>query len=120
MERSRFDSWTRRRFGATAAGAITVLFGLGEDESARAKRKNKRKKRKRGKPNLRCEQLRTPCNPRNDRELCCDGLSCGIVPELGTGHHCCRWRFNDCESDADCCNNLRCVGSPGFCDVVGA
>ena len=114
MDPSRFDAWTRRRFGAAAASAVTALLGARAEEGARARRK-KRKRRSRTKH--RCEQLRTPCNPRNDRELCCNGLACGLVPELG-GHHCCRWRYVECEINADCCGNLRCAGAPGFCDVV--
>jgi hypothetical protein len=45
MEGSRFDAWTRRRFGLAAAGGVATLLGLGaRDDTAAKKGKNKNKK----------------------------------------------------------------------------
>jgi hypothetical protein len=77
------------------------------------KRKRKRKRKQKQKP--KCEQHRTRCNPKNDKELCCGGLACDEVPELG-GHHCCRQLFGDCQQDSDCCANTVCTAA-GFCEL---
>ncbi len=103
-------AWTRRRIGVASAGVIAALFALKPDLDAEAKRK-KRKKR--------CERLRTRCNPNNDRKLCCSGLICGEVPELG-GHHCCKWRYERCTDNVECCGNLQCkAGANRLCDLPG-
>ncbi len=112
MDGSRFDAWTRRRFGVVAAAAITGWLGLAARDGTVAKRKKAPKQRRK----RQCEKLNTKCNPGNDRKLCCAAMACGLVPELG-GHHCCQQRYGACGVDADCCNNLVCTGgSGGFCD----
>ena len=126
MEGSRFDAWTRRRFGAAAVGLTGACFGLGtvtdltvggQDASARQRRKKKKKKKRRGEVNPACEPLRSRCNPHNTRELCCNGLACGVVADLD-GNRCCRLRYGECTSDGDCCNNLRCRGGEvKYCDL---
>jgi hypothetical protein len=113
MDGPRFDAWTRRRFGVAAAGALAGLLALARDDDARAKRKKKRRKNRK-KPR-KCEQLGTRCNPKNDKKLCCSGLACGVVPELG-GHRCCRSRYASCQENADCCANLQCDAG-GFCGL---
>ncbi len=128
MEGSRFDAWTRRRFGAVAAGLAAGCFGLGdladrlaegygEHASAKQRRKKKKKKKRRGEENPSCEPLRSRCNPHNTNELCCNGLACGVVADLD-GNRCCRLRYGECASDGDCCNNLRCRGNEvKYCDL---
>ena len=37
---SRFDTWTRRRFGLAAGGALTILLGLTRQQRAAAKQAN--------------------------------------------------------------------------------
>jgi hypothetical protein len=115
MDDSRFVAWTRRRFGIAAASAVAGLLGLRGREDALARRKKRKKRKKRAREKPQCEQHRTRCNPKNDHRLCCGGLFCQEVPELG-GHHCCRPRFGECEQDSDCCGNTACVA--GFCDVA--
>jgi hypothetical protein len=118
MDGSRFDAWTRRRFGGAVAGALAMVVGLATEPAAadggmRRKRK-KRRARKRFKHRP-CEKHRTSCNPRNDRRVCCSPLACGQVPELG-GYHCCARRFQSCTEDSDCCNNMVCRDS--VCDLA--
>jgi hypothetical protein len=109
MEVDRFDAWTRRHFGAVAAGAIAGLFGLSGDVPLLARKK----KKKRGKTRKRhCERLGTHCNPNNDKQLCCVPLFCQSVPELG-GNRCCKTLFLPCAGDAECCGNLVCTGDHG-------
>lgn len=114
MDGSRFDAWTRRGFGVAAAGA---LLGMLPWDDTAAKRK--RKKRKRSKARSRqCEPLGTDCNPHNDQRLCCGGLICGHVAELGV-RRCCHDRFGPCQDHTDCCNNMKCVGNEErFCDTA--
>lgn len=126
MDGSRFDAWTRRRFGAVAVGLAVGCFGLdsvtsltvdGQNASAKQRRKKKKKKKRRGEAPPACEALRSRCNPHNTRELCCNGLACGVVADLD-GNRCCRLRYGECASDGDCCNNLRCRGSEvKYCDL---
>jgi hypothetical protein len=126
MDGSRFDAWTRRRFGAAAVGLAVGCLGLGSltdrtavgnNRNASSKHRRKKKKRRRGEVNPACEPLRSRCNPHNTRELCCNGLACGVVADLD-GNRCCRLRYGECASDGDCCNNLRCRGSEvKFCDL---
>lgn len=104
MEADRFDAWTRRRFGVSVAGALTGLLGTAFPVSIRARKKKRRKDRKRP-----CEKLGTHCNPKNDKQLCCGGLYCQKVPELG-GNRCCKTLHLPCTRDADCCGNLVCAG----------
>lgn len=35
MDASRFDAWTRRRFGTAAAGIVAGVLGLGADREMR-------------------------------------------------------------------------------------
>jgi hypothetical protein len=118
MDGSRFDAWTRRRFGGAVVGALAMVAGLSAkpvvaDGDLRRKRK-KRHARKRF-DHRACEPHRTSCNPENERRLCCAPLACGEVPELG-GHHCCARRFQSCTLDSDCCNNTVC--RDGACDIA--
>jgi hypothetical protein len=107
MDPSRFDVWTRRRFVAAVAGALTGLIGVPDRDGGLARKKRKRKHRKR-----RCERLGTRCNPHNDKQLCCGALFCLVVPELG-GNRCCKTLHLPCARDADCCGNLLCAGEAG-------
>jgi hypothetical protein len=121
MDGSRFDAWTRRRFGLAAAGAAAGLLSLLPWDDAFAKRNKRKKRKKRKLRSKQCEPLGTGCNPHNDQRLCCAGLSCIHVDELG-GRHCCHGRFGPCNDNADCCSNLQCVGDDEdrFCDIPGA
>jgi len=124
MDGSRFDAWTRRRFGAAAVGLAAGCVELvmrGDRTSlvttTEAKQRRKKKKKRRGEVNPACEPLRSRCNPHNTRELCCNGLACGVVADLD-GNRCCRLRYGECVSDGDCCNNLFCRGGEiKYCDL---
>ena len=118
MDGSRFDAWTRRRFGGAVVGALATMLAAAAGQEAAAKSHQRKGKRKRSKPRFRsrkCEPHRTSCNPRNERRLCCSPLACGQVPELG-GYHCCARRFQPCTLDSDCCNNTVC--RDGVCDIA--
>ena len=104
VDADRFDAWTRRRFGAAAAGAFAGLLGLSAPTSTLARNEKRRKDRKRP-----CEKLGTRCNPKNDKQLCCGALYCQNVPELG-GNRCCKSLLLPCSRNADCCGNLVCAG----------
>lgn len=128
MDGSRFDAWTRRRFGAVAVGLFAgcIEFSIVDDRIApgkaslaknRRKNNKKKKKKRRGEIPPACEPLRSRCNPHNTRELCCNGLACGVIADLD-GNRCCRLRYGECASDGDCCNNLFCRGGEvKYCDL---
>lgn len=116
MDGARFDAWTRRRCGRAMAGMLGSLLGLGVAPGVVARRKNKKRRKRKRKP--KCEKHRTRCNPKNDKETCCPGHHCDIVPELG-GHRCCRPRYASCQVNSDCCGNQICMGTENrFCDVA--
>jgi hypothetical protein len=94
MDGSRFDAWTRRRFGLTAGGAtVALLAGVRAD--AVAKKKNKKKKK-------RCKKLLQPCSPGGKRK-CCNVLGCFPTTPLGSDYRCCKKLNAECGVDDECC-----------------
>lgn len=145
MDGSRFDAWTRRRFGLVASGMATAILALTppRDGDARNHKKKKKKRcRKLEKPcgkkkrccrGSRCAQSATygrkvcchgygqPC-PRQGSE-CCGDLACGMIAGLPTEDiRCCGGpgrRFGDgCKTDQDCCLFHECNTSTGECEVI--
>lgn len=113
MDASRFDAWTRRRFSLALGGAVVTLFDLLVWDEAAAKRKRKKRKRSRAR-SRKCEPLGTDCNPHNDQRMCCGDAICGQMED--GGRRCCYDQSGICQSDVDCCRNLKCVGAPdGSC-----
>jgi hypothetical protein len=104
MDGSRFDAWTRRRFGLAASGALAAFLGLiGNDVAEAAKHKHHHKKR--------CRKLGRACTHGGQRK-CCHGLTCDTIGLDSTAQkHCCRTEGKGCSSDDDCCGALGC--SPG-------
>lgn len=118
MDGSRFDAWTRRRFGGAVIGALVTVVALAAKPAAAdgdLRRKRKKRRARKRLDNRACEAHRTSCNPKNERRLCCAPLACAQVPELG-GFHCCARRFQPCTQDSDCCNNTVC--RDGACDIA--
>ena len=103
MNGSRFDTWTRRRFGlAAASGLVGPLLALAGRDGAAAKKK-KRKKR--------CKKLRQACAPGAKRKRCCkgEGLFCDEVSGLPDGKtHCCHEAGGTCADNRDCCRQGQC------------
>jgi hypothetical protein len=88
MSGSRFDHWTRRRFGLAAGALAAGRFGLAE-LSADAKKHKKR-----------CKKLGESCV--DGGRKCCHGRTCGGDPALGT--FCCKQGGETCSGNGDCCN----------------
>lgn len=108
MNGSRFDLWTRRRFGM-AAGAITArpaglaaALGLAATETAQAgKRRRKRKKRKR------CIKLLKPCRVGGRR--CCRQHVCQSFDTGANGtFFCCKGPGAPCSTSQQCCPPAAC------------
>ena len=59
MDGTRFDAWTRRRFGAVAGGLAGSLLMLAGHDDAEAKKKKKK-----------CKKLGQPCQPGGKRKCC--------------------------------------------------
>jgi hypothetical protein len=111
MDGSRFDAWTRRRFGLVAGGLAAMLVGAIGPQVAKAKKKGKGK---------RCKRLSAGCNP-NGNLKCCGNLKCRPVPALG-GNHCCRAVLGTpCVAPTECCSGF-CLDDqcqPAFCKEIG-
>jgi hypothetical protein len=100
MDDSRFDVWTRRRFGLAAGGLAAILLG----DEAVAKKKRKKRCRKKG----------ANCG---GKRKCCRRLRCAETGEVGIPvRRCCT---DDptatCRSDADCCLPLACSPMTSLC-----
>jgi hypothetical protein len=100
MDDSRFDNWTRRRFGLAIGGLAAGVSGLpGLRAIGVEAGKGKR-----------CRKLQQPCKPSGKKKRCCkgQGLLCEIVVGLN-GRFCCRSVGAACTEKADCCGFLECV-----------
>lgn len=107
MDGSRFDAWTRRRFGLVMGGGVASLLGLVIGDGAEAKHgKGKHKKR--------CKKLKQGCQPSNKHKKCCkkQDLICGEILGLG-GKHCCRKVQGECSDASDCCGDFICDQANG-------
>lgn len=98
MEESRFDAWTRRRFGLALGGGLAAL-GLGARGGTVAGKKKKK----------RCRKLKQACQSGNRNRKCCNGLTCGESVAIPEGAHCCRKAQGICSDASECC-------SPALCD----
>jgi hypothetical protein len=98
MKSSRFDSWTRRRFGLAAGGALAALTRLASPEAADAK-KTKTKKR--------CRKVGQVCRQSGKRKRCCSGRLCERFD--GQNFRCCKPLDQPCSAGGECCS--------GYCIV---
>ncbi len=109
MDGTRFDAWTRRRFGLATGGGIAALLALAAAETAEAKKRKKRKKR--------CRKLGRTCKPGGKRK-CCGTLKCDRISfEPNPKNRCCRKAGQPCSDDLDCCQNLCCPLPAGVCSA---
>jgi hypothetical protein len=109
VEGTRFDSWTRRRFGlATGSAAAAGLLGLFGAAGTEAKNNNNNKKKK-------CRKLGQTCNENKKNQSCCnDKQLCANVSGLGSGNFCCKQLNQSCSVSTDCCGKNVCDSS-GHC-----
>ena len=98
MDDSRFDAWTRRRFGLAAGGAAVSLFGRGGNQDVGARKKRKKKKRP---AQDTCAALGQPCDPGN--RACCGNAACEVFDGVAK---CCIGGNDPCASSAECCNRI--------------
>ncbi|MGH2617060.1 MAG: hypothetical protein ACRDJC_17635 [Thermomicrobiales bacterium] len=105
MDSSRFDAWTRRRFGLATGGAVAVVLSLSTIDGAKAK-KTKRKRR--------CKKLGGLCKPSGKR-TCCGQLRCDKkIPTAPS--FCCQKLGASCTDSLHCCGDTGCVD--GECILV--
>lgn len=106
---TRFDAWTRRRFGLAAGGVLAALTPIVELDSAagttnKVGTKPNKKRRKR-----RCRGVRQQCRPKKKTRRCCAGLRCDETIALnGLARRCCRQPREACADVADCCYPADC------------
>ena len=98
MESSRFDAWTRRRFGLAVGGGAAALLGLSQLDDADAKKKKKR-----------CKKIKQACKAKGKKKRCCKKLTCGTSVAIPEGTHCCRKAPGTCTDATECC-------APALCD----
>ena len=111
MDGSRFDAWTRRRFGLAAGGVVASLFGLSQLDIDDSEAKKGKK---------RCRNLGQNCRTGGKRECCRKkGLSCQIFDEGSDARRCCRKGFEPCTGDEQCCSQS-CEGGQCLCKSIGA
>ena len=112
MDGSRFDTWTRRKFGLAAGGAaVAGLLGLAglDDADAARRRRGKRKPK-------RCRKLGDFCNDSIRRQNCCNpNYFCSTVKEFGPGNFCCIGVGGSCDTSSDCCGTEGCDVSTSQC-----
>lgn len=113
MDGSRFDAWTRRRFGLAAGGLAASLFGLLSLDGGNArkrKRKRKNKRRKKGPPfcagKNHCETVGTCHRPTSEVQCFCFVTADGGEPFCSIG----MLLTNDC---ATCAAGQTCVDASG-------
>lgn len=109
MDASRFDTWTRRKFGvatsAAAVGGLLALTGLDADAARRRRRKKKK-----------CRQLGDFCNDSIRKQNCCNpDQFCSTVQEFGPGNFCCLGVGGFCNTSSDCCGTEGCDFSTSRC-----
>jgi hypothetical protein len=111
MDGSRFDAWTRRRFGLAAGGLAGALLGLvGRDDAVLSKKKGKKKKR--------CRRAGQGCTSGKKRK-CCKNLDCQSIEARGGAKLCCREVGGSCSLETqECCSGL-CNGVECFCKTAG-
>jgi hypothetical protein len=95
MDGSRFDAWTRRRFGLAAGGLAGSLVALESAKVATASQKKKKKQR-------RCKKDGQDCG---GRQKCCEDLICRPIEGL-VGRHCCRDIDQPCTAMVQCCSGV--------------
>ncbi len=103
MDASRFDAWTRRRFGIALGGAVASSLGFAASRDADARKKRKK----------RCKRIRDSCAVGGNRR-CCSGLACQPIDGL-QGTRCCRPPGASCTGDPECCGTYFC--GAGACVV---
>jgi hypothetical protein len=113
MGDSRFDAWTRRRFGLATGGMLATALGLGRHETTAKKHKPKK-----------CKKSELTCGKKCVKGECCASDDCGGVCTCGRttsgktaclGVVDCKGRFTKCTKNGDCSETERCVpnGCPG-------
>jgi hypothetical protein len=115
VDGSRFDGWTRRRFGLVTGGAAAAgllgLFGLHEQEAGAARRNRRRKRKNR---RQKCQKLGQICDASKKRLDCCNAnYLCAQVSGLGPGNFCCKQAGQNCTDDNECCGRDACDNRPG-------
>ncbi len=110
MDGSRFDAWTRRRFGLAAGGFAGALRGLMGFDGAVAKKGKKRKRR--------CKRAGQGCGS-GKRRKCCKNLVCQPIEARGGAKLCCREVGGSCSLENNVCCSGLCNGIECFCKTVG-
>jgi hypothetical protein len=109
LDGTRFDAWTRRRFGLATGGAVASMLGLLNLEDAEAKKKNKNKNKNKKKKKKKCKKHGQSCDIDVKKKKCCsEDQLCAQVSELGSGNVCCKQLNFGCSNSQDCCGDNRC------------
>jgi hypothetical protein len=107
MRNSRFDLWTRRRFGLATGGLAASLLAVAASGDAEARKKRRK----------RCKKAGKTCG---GKRKCCRRFRCAPAGETETSlvKRCCKDAMGaSCRSSADCCRPMGCNLMTGLCDV---
>jgi hypothetical protein len=122
LDGTRFDAWTRRRFGMATGGALAGLLGLSQLDSEAAKRhgnhnnnhKNKHKHKNKNKKK-KCRKLGQSCDTSVKKKKCCNSSQlCSTIKGQGSQTFCCKQITQSCQNTVDCCGDNTC-DSNGKC-----
>jgi hypothetical protein len=106
MDASRFDAWTRRRFGLVVGSGTASLLGLSVLGDAEAKKKHKHKKKKK------CRKSLQTCGGK--KKKCCKSLTCGDSLTFPDSKVCCKPLQGTCEDQTECCGDTICTNVDGL------
>jgi hypothetical protein len=106
VEQTRFDSWTRRRFGVAVGGLSGALLAMTGGAATEAKKKKKCKK------TTCCTAVRGSCSTSDE---CCSPATCGQRTGIEGITVCCIPAGQPCTnipgSQLECCGSLECNSS---------
>ena len=119
MDDTRFDAWTRRRFGLAAGGAAVSLLGLAAGlPSPTGAKKTKKKRAKHNR--FGCVDVGKPCRGKDAK--CCSGRCQGKKPKRGEkdASRCVAHHVGGCRTSEDICTGPPALpSSPEACGANG-
>lgn len=132
MNESRFDTWTRRRFGLAAGGAAALLGLAAALPSPAGAKKQRRRKPKLKLNAFGCVDVGKPCRGKDAK--CCSGICQGKKPKRGEKDKrtCAAHNTGGCGTHGDWCAGVdvpcgpnqgsfcfQTTGKAGFCAAGG-
>lgn len=107
MDATRFDTWTRRRFGLATGSLFAAVVGLGPRDQTTAKHRHHHHKKKR------CQKRGDTCG---GKRTCCGELLCArTIMNPGPQTLCCKREGKGCVGTEECCDGFACAEFDHVC-----